>query len=461
MRDLRLQYRVPKEGGLEVRWQGFRGFRDTGLVELHPVTILLGANNTGKTSFLAPLLALKQTLNSKDFAQAIKVKGELIDVGHYREFSHNHECEDVVLTLVFHSHTDDKSKRAQIGRQPGAVDLTFSHDSNGQEIRLKRFQVRDLIGRPILRRTLRKNGYTLEYLDSRQPRSVSKATRKAIRSAKPNHFLFDTSPVFRAMVGAGEGAKEAPQADFNVRSEAMRYMVIVQEVAGSVRGLLDGISYIGPLRRAPRRSYELMGEMPRHVGTDGAQAPELLFRKRRDPLTAQVNEWVKRFGLGSSFGLNELTNDIFEVVLRRQKEKSINIADTGFGVSQLLPILVQIAKSSKGDTIIIEQPEIHLNPKQQTMLGELFVDAAQDGKRIVVETHSEHLVLSVRRLVAAGKLKSSDLGIYYVSREGNESRLRKIPVNAKGHIQPDQWPSGFFDDALRESLALALEQAKP
>ena len=114
----------------------------------------------------------------------------------------------------------------------------------------------------------------------------------------------------------------------------------------------------------------------------------------------------------------------------------------------------------EGSLILAEQPEIHLNPRLQSGLADLFSSFVQQGRRVLVETHSEHLLLRLRRLVAEGQLKSSDLALYYIERSGNTSTVRNVPVQSNGHIQSEDWPVGFFEDSLREAFDLAAAQTR-
>ena len=109
---------------------------------------------------------------------------------------------------------------------------------------------------------------------------------------------------------------------------------------------------------------------------------------------------------------------------------------------------------------VAEQPEIHLNPRLQCVLADLFVEMANSEHRIIVETHSEHLLLRLRRLVASGEIPHEKVAIYFVEKSAGISTIRPIPLEENGHIPSDVWPKGFFEETLRESLALATEQTR-
>jgi predicted ATPase len=137
-----------------------------------------------------------------------------------------------------------------------------------------------------------------------------------------------------------------------------------------------------------------------------------------------------------------------------------NYADTGFGVSQVLPLIVQGLYGDEDTMLIAEQPEIHLNPKLQALLADLFCDFASRKVNVLVETHSEHLLLRLRRLIAEGSIKSNQVALYYVERDKDKSLIREIPIKDNGHVEIKEWPRGFFQDSLRESIGLASAQSK-
>ncbi len=135
-----------------------------------------------------------------------------------------------------------------------------------------------------------------------------------------------------------------------------------------------------------------------------------------------------------------------------------NFADAGFGVSQIFPIIVAGLSAKKGSYLIFEQPEIHLNPRLQSILAQLFAYFVSEGINLIVETHSEHFLLRLRQIIASGQLKSDKVNLYYVEKEEERSLIRKIFIKENGHIDSADWPKGFFDETLRGALELAGAQ---
>jgi len=124
--------------------------------------------------------------------------------------------------------------------------------------------------------------------------------------------------------------------------------------------------------------------------------------------------------------------------------------DVGFGVSQVLPILVEGLKIETGSTLILEQPEIHLHPKMQMDIADFLIAIAQQGKNLMVETHSDHIInRMVRRALEDEKLREM-IGIYFVEKnKDGYSQLTEVPIHENLGI--DEAPQGFFDQYASET----------
>ena len=440
---------------LEIRWQNFRGFADTGWLVLPPLTVLIGPNNAGKSSIIAPMLLLNQTMLSRDASTPLVTRGNLLDAGTFRNILTRHESRVLKFGLRFHIHdaSEEKPLRKLGAYPPGALDIAFEPVEDPHGCVLKEYVVYDMFLRKVLGRTLQKSGY---YSLSGLPSSdLRVAERKVLKHSRPNHFLFNATLDLSEFIPK-ERAAEGPAApDFSEQFSV--YLAIVSRVFADMRLLLDQLSYIGPLRDRLRHYYEVSIDRPQTVGPSGERAANLL-RYRYAELADSVDKWVQAFELGDRLTLEQLSDDLFSINLLSDG-MTTNMADAGFGASQVFPLIVQALTADSYSLTIAEQPEIHLNPRLQNTLADLFVDMALRDRYTLVETHSEHFLLRLRRLIADGKIAPDRVALYFVEKFGDESRVRRIPIEPNGHIPTDEWPRGFFGETLRESLALAAAQA--
>src|SRR5262249_40899913 len=127
-----------------------------------------------------------------------------------------------------------------------------------------------------------------------------------------------------------------------------------------------------------------------------------------------------------------------------------DLTHVGVGVSQILPIVVMCLLARNGTTLIIEQPELHLNPKVQTRLADFFLSMALLGKQCLIETHSEYLItrLRLRSVMAEGSSLAGLMKLYFVEKRNGVSHYRDVKINEYGAVE--DWPTGFFDQSQRE-----------
>jgi predicted ATPase len=459
---------------IQFRWRAFRKFSDTGWLRLRPLTVLIGPNNSGKSSLLAPFLLLKQTRQARDRDRQLITRGDLLNVGNFADLIYEGaEDRRLILGLRFRPVVESADlKPLQLDQNLIATCTLTFRPGEDEDAVLQRFTLSDVSDAPVITRTrFDHGGYSLEtkLVGERallQGSSLSAETaaavrpiEEAVRDGRPNHFLFSGVPVLIAVVSALEERPDDPDVRAQVAtftSSAVRYAQVLNVVEERIGTFLDHLNYIGPLREHPQRLYELSSEMPANVHKTGKFAPEILFRNPE--LVKRVDGWLDRFSFDYKVSFKKGQENSFALVFRRSKGRDINFADAGFGLSQLLPLVVQGLSSPTG-LIVAEQPEIHLNPRLQGLLADLFVDFASSGGGAVIETHSEHLLLRLRRLIAEGVIAPEKVGLYFV--EGTERHgVTEVRISQDGGVERDQWPRGFFEDALRESLGLANAVAR-
>ena len=435
-----------------VRWQNFRSFVDTGPIDLEPLTVVIGSNSSGKTSLHLPLLLLKQTTDARDESIGLVTRGALANVGSYSDLIYRHDVrKELVLEIGFNEREPAVPKKErQENPAPAEASMWFDVDREARETRLRQYEIRDVYGSVRLRRTRREGGtFSLEGVSLGRSDLAS-----SIRRQQPTHFLFSSfGPLSQAIQGArGE--------EFEIPARVTQYIAVTGYTQSNLEGLLEGISFVGPLRERPRRRYELSEEMPAHVGTSGQAAPEILFRNQETPLLESVEKWLNEFGAGSGITFSESENTFSIQIKPQTREPTVNLADLGFGVSQVLPLIVQGFAATEGSTLIAEQPEIHLNPRYQALLANLFCEVSNRGVTTIIETHSEHLLLRLRRLIADEAISADDVGLYFVEKRRGRSEVHRVPIQQNGHIDPAEWPEGFFAEPLHDAVALVESQRK-
>jgi predicted ATPase len=276
-----------------------------------------------------------------------------------------------------------------------------------------------------------------------------------------------------------------------------RYIELLASIFGDslreIRRYLRSIEYIGPLRAKPERAYLSTGT-PVEIGNAGENAVPILWLNQNEKvkcktrigeefseriLVKSVQDWLQEFGIAYSFHITKPKRVIYQAELESSQGSNtmVTIADVGFGVSQLLPVIVAGLITREGSTLILEQPEIHLHPKLQGKLADFLICMVELGKKVIVETHSEHLINMLRLRVAQDKSGSlqKKIGIIFVrnwqqipaiqrQKEDKNKRgsyIESLRVDEYGKII--NWPADFFPEAtnLNEEILKAMMDKYP
>jgi hypothetical protein len=249
--------------------------------------------------------------------------------------------------------------------------------------------------------------------------------------------------------------------------------LVVLGICGQLHDALRDALYIGPLRAVPSRGFLLErsgGRFSRWA--DGLAAWETLLNA--DPwLVGKTNEWLTRLGVGCKINVQHLVDEEADAedMARRRVDFSarrlllasasgalVLPSELGAGVSQLVPVVVAMLLPHHRGLVMVEQPEIHVHPALQVELGDLLIESAAQ-RQIIIETHSEHLILRLLRRIrethdgelpaGAPAFHPEKLAVLYVESEAEGARVRRLEVQASGEFT-DRWPKGFFEERSEE-----------
>ncbi len=408
-----------------LRLTNFKAWKNTGHIELKPVTMLLGTNSSGKSTLIQSLLLLKQTVQSPDRTVHLNLGGdEVNDLFNFGSFDDvlNQAAEGArQFAIGFDFHREGSSR---VGM--GSFDCTYGRTSSG--------------------------GVTVHALD------LSTARRKfrAIRRDKGAYSIVvdnEATPRFK-------GSRYAPERSIAFSADAIADLdqdgPEVEDLSLAIRRELDGISYLGPLRRNPERDYLWNKTKPGEIGIDGRSAIDallanaLLKGEEQNHIISGVSHWLSRMKVADKLEVRQLgRSSRYELIVHRDGVTS-NLRDVGIGVSLVLPVLVVAYFAPSGSTIVLEEPEIHLHPLAQSVLAELFVTISQQRKvQFIIETHSEHLFRRMQTLMARQQVSADQAAMYFVERDGKAAKLLSLELDDYGRLK--NWPAGFFGDALGET----------
>jgi predicted ATPase len=435
----------------ELQIQNFKAWVNSGKIRMAPLTIFCGNNSSGKSSISQFLLMLKQTVESYDRQRVIHFgdKESLIDLGSYKDIIYRGQQE---LPLDFNLTYDtagirivDASAASKIGTFPTVrFEASISQDQKNNKTILNSFAYTLKNGdRVQFKLTLEQGKYKLTAENFTPKRQKGRPWQLPF----PEHF-------------------------YGFPDEAIAYyqnMSFLQDLSLSLKNFFKSIYYLGPLRDYPERFYQFSGEIPTDVGLKGKTAINAIlassnrkisrgFNMNYQPFDQLIARWLTQMGLIKSFEIVPIANDskLFEVKIKvNESSPDVLITEVGFGISQILPVIVQCFYAPANSTLMFEQPEIHLHPSVQSHLGDLFIDTIHAREKstdrqvqVIVESHSEHLIRRIQRRIADETLKPEEVAIYFVHQNNGQALIEEMNIDLFGNIT--NWPDNFFGNDLED-----------
>ncbi|WP_022826293.1 DUF3696 domain-containing protein [Hymenobacter norwichensis] len=452
-----------------LRIQNFKSWQDTSNIHFSNLTGFFGTNSSGKSSILQFLLMLKQTVESSD-------RSQLLNLGDNRSYTDLGTLFDVIYMRK------DPSTIHFVIEWRSMIERLFSTKQN------RMFKWSDYDS--IFSSTIRKRGDNI----SLQNYSYE-VENKSVKLKMTGKEDISNNPVYSFTTQGFIGTEIHDAIKFPQRFTEVNKFYGLPSGFGLPSDQYDEIAkwifdfellftrtyYLGPLREYPNRLYIWGGEQPEGVGNRGEKAVAALLASRNRGATINIEEknikrtveehvayWLKELGLIHSFIVQPIAPNRkeYEVRIQRTAESaSVFLTDVGFGISQILPVLVLLFYVPEGSTVILEQPEIHLHPAVQAGLADVFIDAIKRRRlQIVLESHSEHLLQRLQRRMAEFGVEdekgfdSDQAALYFTDIEAGRSKLTPLALDDYGNIS--NWPVGFFGDPFADAAAMMDAQMR-
>ena len=452
----------------EITLKDFRCFHDKQTARLAPLTLLVGENSTGKTSFMAmirALLDLAYEFRTPNFKEAPYDLGSFDEIAHHRGARGGHADAFEAGFSIESKSNKGSATNSKLDR----IEVTFEKGGTAPALARRRLALG--------------NTWIEERFKTGQLRMFQVGTqrgsweRQVPSEPSTDSDLGQDHPWFSFLLGGSYLELSIPRDD---RSGEANFKPLSGSPAFSQKdaNLLLALTspayfHIGgqrlfasaPVRSKPRRTYDPSRPTP---DPEGDYVPmylaALFFQKKQS-----WEDIKKRLeGFGESSGLfNEISikplgkreSEPFQVQVRKfggqLKGPRRNIIDVGYGVSQVLPVITELLRPNAPSLFLLQQPEVHLHPSAQAALGSLFCQIAGPDRQLVVETHSDHLLDRVRMDVRDGAsgLRPEDVSILFFERGNLDVRIHSLRIDGEGNIlgAPDSY-RGFFMEETQRSL---------
>jgi predicted ATPase len=415
--------------------ENFKGIRDRQEFAIRPLTIFCGPNSSGKSSCIHALAALAQTTKLAASQMPIVLDDEYAQVhlGRFLDVLHSKSLKDAfTLGISVDSPSTLFLQATEKPKPPPRVRAEFAFRAKAatQEIYIQSATL-----------ALDADEYKFER------KKVSSNEYTVLASGEKLPVVAAVSGRFGLQIRLPFNEKKAPT------NQEMEAYLLTENVSRNLNVELRRTLYLGPFRQGPLRKYPTRGSQPTEVGAAGESAVTMLANefarsKTKHPNLAMVSAWVAALGLGKRIQVAPVAKtDLVDVSMTLGDGAELPLPDLGYGVSQVLPVLVQCAFAPKGSTLLFEQPELHLHEGAATKLAGVFVDVIRDkGVHIVAETHSPHLFMEVMREVKAGRISANDVVLYDVTRSDGKSSFREVKItkDADGYCEANHsWATGL------------------
>lgn len=454
-----------------VNLKNFKAWHELDIEFGSRITGLFGTNSSGKSSLIQFLLMLKETKNNPDRNLVLDFgkSGGAINLGGFGDVIHRN---DKSLKLEWRLFWDGlEEPRSASDPYSGEDDTQFDY---------KKISIQSMVemGNPKESKSLKTQSmrYTMMDLDTGEemtfgiePNPEKQSGFRFIRAEKPIapsdesqwHVDISEGPIKTHLFPSQAGFQIALGA-IGPPSDWPSLMAVDYEK------LMDRIFYLGPLRDNPQRQYNWSGGSPADVGARGeltinailaasekGKAYQMEKGSKKRSFQEAVATRLKEMGLIHSFSVAEVAkgSNIYQArVSVDKKSPKVLLTEVGFGVSQVLPVIVLLNHVPERSTVILEQPEIHLHPEVQSALADAIVGIAETRDlQVIIESHSEHLLRRLQRRVADETIQAELVKLYFISQENGEARLADIGLNEYGEIE--NWPEHFFGDEMGEIAA--------
>lgn len=486
-----------------IELENFKCFKNTTSIDIKPLTLLCGPNSSGKSSIIKSLLINKQSYDSKYKEPALQLSGNLVDSGIFDDTVFQNQKEDNNSFRIKHTFEINNYKYKSKARflekredfhsfkelesiynKKGSLDISkylICVDIECTKNEVKQSKEDDAFMRYLADNYISKYTFFVKAKNQKGSdiRSIDTFIELII-TPKKHHISWENLPL---------DSKEKSKSDsrncifafsglsiFDIKineagwSNCKQELSIIKSIIHIILSQYEGIHFIAPLRNQPEREVFLKSHVE-DVGITGENTTSLLARIRNQKVvnnfdylhsheTELTYKYIIDYWIQKKFNLGKLSitgrNGAISVKLDNHP-----LADIGFGVSQILPIITQGIYMNRENTLLVEQPEIHLHPKMALQIADFFIESAKTERNMIIETHSDHIVNRIiHRVMENYEELSSLVRIYYVNKTENGDR-EIIPIDIDPYIGTkikDECPDFFvqYESETRDIVKTAM-----
>lgn len=445
--------------------ENFKCFQSQVDIEFGKLTLLTGANSSGKSSIMYSILG---AIQSGEFPFQFSTNGKYVNMGDFREVVYKHKRGNKIkigftfknsniqrietiweedkrnnLPRLFKLSTtsDFFNLTVEVGEDKYRVNFAFDPDKDTASKNLpnnffaKFADVADMVS----------------LLTSDNADSSSQSTFTELVSELQNEQTLKDFPLDEVLLYNRQ---------WNVRG-TFALQIILESISREFNLFDENINFISSFRLHPERTYLEKTKFNLKIDSDGDKYLDqiIYWETKKDPKLKELLKILKDLQLLDSIKSKRLDGGRYEIAVKVKKNGvDTSLSDVGFGVSQFLPIIVADLQLPQSSTLFVAQPEIHLHPSVQSSFGDyLTKQIKENSKNYVIETHSEYLLNRIRLAIVKGEISEDDVKVIFVDNQSVDSIIHKISFTKKGQIL--NAPDNFFKTYMMDVMEIAINAA--
>lgn len=489
-----------------IQVKNYKSIQNSGKINFCPLTVLLGKNSSGKSSLIRLLPLLKQSLE-KESSDTLLWYGDYVDFGDFKNTVINHDANKAIVIsfslfvdenrlYIYYGEKNVKQSLVNIElsikeKYIDKVSISF-HDQNiilkiskygGVKVSIN--GDKEIFNNNKLIVNKKNDGIIPTIYEEIKTEKRLKFLRKLTENKKivdycnKQIYQKESSGIFRfrfledfhtpflskdMMLNALKRINKKKFFKLSVENNKFvrlnNYLIATQtnQIIGELNNAIQydilAMNYLKPLRAMANRYYRIQNININEIDSDGSNLP-MIFKNMADDELREFEQWSeKKFGI--IFSIQKFEGHVSLIVKRKTGDsEKMNLADTGFGYSQMLPIVMSLWMIHKKNrisgmvkTIIIEQPELHLHPAYQAKMIDVFVNIVSEAEKnninikVIFETHSETMINRLGTLISKGLIAPEKVNIIFFDKINNITKIKNKSFNDKGLLT--EWPIDFF-----------------
>jgi predicted ATPase len=425
--------------------------------DLGRVTLLTGANSSGKSSVIYSILG---AIQSGEFPFQFSPNGKYVNMGNFREMSHQQKRDQLIKIGI---HFEEKI--------PNKIDITTYWEEDKKR-KLPRLHELELQGKYFsLHIKKRETKYLLNFECSPKDFDAKEFDSEMGKDVIVNFLgkllnnldIVEFVPKEKAKKSIKLNFKDFNELDRLIIKSKHFYLAFVYSLMKySIVNFDKRINFISSFRLYPQRTYYEKSKTELKVGRFGENYEDqiILWETRKTKEYRALLDIMKNLSLLEDIASKRLEGGRYELLVKTQKNGVLaSLNDVGFGISQFLPIIVADLQLDDHSTLFLAQPEIHLHPSVQSAFGDYVMDfVKKTGKKYVIETHSEYLINKIRLGIVKNQISAADVRAYYLQNNGDDVTVHELTFTTDGRIL--NAPEDFFKTYMMDVMDIAMNAKK-